>query len=141
MIHGLMWLPLLAVFIGLAGAGWNEYHKIEAYKAWATPFERAKYDIYAALGQQGNLLTWGVPTRQGIVEVKTLDLTTVSKAALEVDARPLEGIVDIDSLPSKGRFALGFTLADGRHLSVPFTEAKMAHQWFVFLQRQWNLPH
>lgn len=137
MIHGLMWLPLLAVFIALAWAGWNEYHKIEAYKAWANQFERAKYDIYAALGQQGDLLTWGLPTRQGIVETKTLDLTAVSKAALEVDAKPLVGV---DTLPSRGRFALGFTLTDGRHLSIPFTEGEMAQQWFDFLQRQWNLP-
>ena len=53
------------MFIGLAWAGWNEYNKLEAYKVWAQSFERAKYDIYAALGQQGDVLTWGVPTRQG----------------------------------------------------------------------------
>ncbi len=140
MIHGLMWLPLLGVFIALAWAGWHEYHKIEAYKAWANQFERAKYDIYAALGQQGDLLTWGLPTRQGIVEAKTLDLKTVSKAALEVDAKPLVNLVNMDSLPSKGRFALGFTLTDGRHLSIPFTEGEMAYRWLDFLQRQWNLP-
>ncbi len=53
MTRGLIWLPLLAIFIGLAWAGWNEYQKLEAYRAWAEQFDRAKYDIYAVLGQKG----------------------------------------------------------------------------------------
>ncbi|MCF3606421.1 hypothetical protein L2E81_07160 [Planktothrix agardhii 1033] len=35
MERGLLWLPLLAIFIGLAWSGWNEYQKLEAYQAWA----------------------------------------------------------------------------------------------------------
>lgn len=135
MVRGLMWLPLLAVFIGLAWAGWNEYRKLEAYKVWAQPFERAKYDIYAALGQQGDILTWGVPTREGVLEASSLNLTEVERAVVAVNAEP----VDPDDLPSKGRFSLGFTLNDGRYLSVPFVDGEMAAQWFKFLCRQWNL--
>lgn len=136
MVHGLLWLPLLALFIGLAWAGWNEYRKVEAYKAWAQQFERAKYDIYAALGQQGDVLTWGPPTRQGVVEALTLNLTEVEKAVIEVNAQPA---ADVDNLPEKGRFSLGFTLKNGRHLSIPFIDGEMARQWFDFLQRQWDL--
>ncbi|NJM97893.1 MAG: hypothetical protein HC800_12710 [Phormidesmis sp. RL_2_1] len=136
MIHGLMWLPLLGLFVGLAWAGWNEYRKLEAYKIWAQQFERAKYDIYAALGQQGDLLTWGLPTRQGIVEIHTLNLKTVKQAAVEVDAQPVENLAQ---LPRKGRFTIGFTLTDGDRKSIPFTEGEMACQWFAFLQKQWNL--
>jgi hypothetical protein len=135
MVRGLMWLPLLAVFIGLAWAGWNEYRKLEAYKAWAQSFERAKYDIYAALGQQGDVLTWGVPTRQGVIEASSLNLTEVARAVVEVDTKP----VDPHDLPRKGRFSLGFTLKDGRYLSIPFVDGDMAAQWFEFLCRQWNL--
>ena len=136
MVRGLLWLPLLALFVGLAWAGWNEYRKVEAYKVWAQQFERAKYDIYAALGQQGNVLTWGPPTRQGVVEVTTLDLTEVEQAVIEVNAQPA---ADVDNLPEKGRYALGFTLKDGRHLSIPFIDGEMARQWFSFLRRQWSL--
>ncbi len=136
MVHGLLWLPLLALFTGLAWAGWNEYRKVEAYKAWAQQFERAKYDIYAALGQQGDVLTWGPPTRQGVVEALTLNLTEVAQAVIEVNAQPA---ADIDNLPEKGRFALGFTLKNGHHLSIPFIDGEMAKQWFDFLQRQWDL--
>lgn len=59
MERGLLWLPLLAVFIWLAWQGWNEYQKVEAYQNWAKHFERAKYDIYAVLAQNGSNLTWG----------------------------------------------------------------------------------
>lgn len=130
MARGLAWLPLLVLFFGLAWAGWNEYRKLEAYKVWAQQFERAKYDIYAALGQQGDLLTWGSPTRQGVVSLETLNLADVNQAVLEVNAQPISS----DKLPSKGKFSLGFTLKDGRHLSIPFTEGEMAHQWLDFLK-------
>ncbi len=135
MVRGLLWLPLLAVFIGLAWAGWNEYRKLEAYKIWARPFERAKYDIYAALGQQGDVLTWGPPTRQGVLEASSFNLKDVNRAVVEVNTKP----ADPDNLPKKGRFSLGFTLKDGRHLSIPFVDGQMAAQWFEFLCRQWNL--
>ena len=132
MVRGLAWLPLLFLFFGLAWAGWNEYRKLEAYKEWAQQFERAKYDIYAALGQQGSILTWGLPTRQGVVGVETLNLTEVSQAVLEVNAQPMSS----ETLPSKGRFSLGLTLENGRHFSIPFTEGEMARQWLDFLQTQ-----
>ena len=131
MVRGLMWLPLLAIFIGLAWAGWNEYRKLEAYKVWAQPFERAKYDIYAALGQQGDVLTWGIPSRQGVLEASSLNLTEVKKAVMEVNAKPANPA----DLPSKGRFSLGFTLADGRHLRIPFVDGEMAAQWLAFFKK------
>lgn len=135
-----MWLPLLALFIGLAWAGWNEYRKLEAYKVWAEQFERAKYDIYAALGQQGDVITWGSPTRQGVVGADSLNLTDVDSLALEVNNQAIKPTVEsVDDLPKKGRFSLGFTLRDGRHLSVPFTDGEMAFQWMSFFQQEWSL--
>lgn len=140
MLHGLMWLPLLALFIGLAWAGWNEYQKLEAYKVWAEPFERAKYDIYAALGQQGDVITWGLPTRQGVVESDSLNLKEVDALDLEVNTQAIKpAVTSVDDLPKKGRFSLGFTLRDGRHLSVPFIDGEMAFQWMSFFRREWSL--
>lgn len=130
MARGLAWLPLLALFFGLAWAGWNEYRKLEAYKEWAQQFERAKYDIYAALGQQGDMLTWGQPTRQGIISAEKINLAEVNQIALEVDNQAIED----DEFPVKGKFSLGFTLANGRHLNIPFTEGDMARQWLQFLR-------
>jgi len=143
MARGLMWLPLLVVFFGLAWAGWNEYRKLEAYKVWATQFERAKYDIYAVLGQQGNLLTWGLPTRNGMIDTAVLDLTTVETLTLEVDGQPIAP----DQLPEKGRFALGFALKAGdvpteglcHRTSIPFTDGDIARRWFEFLTKEFSL--
>ena len=77
MERGLLWLPLLVAFIGLAWAGWNEYQKLEAYKQWAQQFERAKYDIYAALGQADRTLTWGLPTRQGVIDLQQANIDQI----------------------------------------------------------------
>ena len=136
MARGLMWLPLLVIFFGLAWAGWNEYHKLEAYKVWAAQFERAKSDIYAVLGQQGSLLTWGLPTRNGMVDTAVLDLVNVEKLSIEVD----NNSVDPDHLPEKGRFSLGFTLKGGTRESIPFTDGDIARRWFEFLSKEFSLP-
>jgi len=139
-VRGLLWLPLLALFIGLAWAGWNEYSKLEAYKVWAQQFERAKYDIYSALGQQGDVLTWGLPTRQGIVESASLNMKDVEHLSIEVNDTAIDdSLAKGDDLPTKGRFSLGFTLKDGRHQRIPFTEGAMAVQWSEFLRKEWQL--
>ncbi|HEY9829841.1 MAG TPA: hypothetical protein V6D26_04625, partial [Stenomitos sp.] len=99
MERGLLWLPLLAVFIWLAWSGWNEYQKVEAYRHWAFQFERAKYDIYAVLGQKGSDLTWGKPTRQGPIELETFSLQEVKVIRLLVD----EQTADLDKPPQQAR--------------------------------------
>ncbi|MGB3571602.1 MAG: hypothetical protein WA783_10500 [Phormidesmis sp.] len=136
MVRGLMWLPLLGLFSWLAWAGWNEYRKLEAYKVWAIDFERAKYDIYAALGQNGDQLTWGLPTRQGVIETKVLRLSDVEQVMMEVDHQA----VDPNRLPTKGRFSLGFTLRGDRYASIPFTDGDIAKRWYDFLRKTWSLP-
>lgn len=132
MIRGLLWLPLLAVFFGLAWAGWNEYQKLEAYKVWAAQFERAKYDVYSALGQAGKQLTWGLPTRAGIVETQTLSLTDIQKITLEVNQQS----VDPENMPTRGRVTIGLMSAQDEHFRVPFTDGAIAKKWYDFLCKQ-----
>ena len=136
MEKGLLWLPLLAVFIWLAWSGWNEYQKVEAYRNWASQFERAKYDIYAVLGQKGSDLTWGKPTRQGPVNVETFSLQNVQAIRLLVDDR----IVDLDTPPDGGRaIALDFLLPEPTtSIQVPFTELPLAVEWGKYLQKEWQ---
>lgn len=135
MVRGLLWLPLLAVFFGLAWAGWNEYSKLEAYKVWANQFERAKYDIYAALGQQGDMLTWGLPTRSGIINTETLDVSSAVQLSTTVGGQ----IVAPEQLPSSGKYALLFVLNNGDRYSIPFTDGEITKQWFDFIRQTWNL--
>ena len=135
-----MWLPLLAIFFGLAWAGWNEYQKLEAYKVWAVQFERAKYDIYAALGQQGDRIVWGVPTRQGIVETQSLSLSDTQQIILEVDGQSISSEHgSARDKVAKGKVSLRFVQASDETFTVPFTDGEMATQWYDFLKKMKNL--
>ncbi|MEM9486219.1 MAG: hypothetical protein AAGA83_21280 [Cyanobacteria bacterium P01_F01_bin.116] len=132
MVHGLLWLPLLVFFFWITWAGRNEYQKVETYKEWATQFERAKYDIYAALGQTDRTLTWGLPTRQGVInlqqanvdQIQTIDLITKGEDAF---TQGVQGIA------KKGAAVIQLNLADGNSPQIPFTDADLARQWQTFL--------
>ncbi|MEO1402546.1 MAG: hypothetical protein AAFV72_15060 [Cyanobacteria bacterium J06635_1] len=133
MERGLLWLPLLCLFVWLTWAGWNEYQKLEAYKTWATQFERAKYDIYAALGQSGEQLTWGVPTRQGPTQIQTLTYQDVQQLDMTVAGEPIP-VETAD--PPKGRIDLRFALKGGQIELIPFTDWGIAQSWYGFLAKQ-----
>jgi len=133
MTRGLLWLPLLAVFIGLAWAGWNEYQKLEAYRIWAEQFERAKYDIYAVLGQNGSTLTWGKPTRKAPIDLQTFSLEQVCAIRLWADSQSF----DLETPPHNGRkIALEFERSpNAEPIRIPFTELSLALQWGKHLQQ------
>ncbi|MBW4473248.1 MAG: hypothetical protein KME45_23165 [Stenomitos rutilans HA7619-LM2] len=132
MERGLFWLPLLALFIWLTWAGWNEYQKLEAYKVWAAQFERSKYDVYAVLGQKGHELTWGLPTRKGTVNLETVSLNDVQAIRLLVN----DESVSVDAVPTKGRAVLELTCADRpAPVRIPFTEPPIAAKWAQYLQQ------
>ncbi|MGB3137771.1 MAG: hypothetical protein WBG38_11260 [Nodosilinea sp.] len=124
MERGLLWLPLLAIFVGLAWAGWHEFQKVQAYEVWADEFDRSKYDIKAMLGQRGNDLTWGYPTRQGPIEITTLSLNTVSGVQLEINGQPVD-----DAQPAKGKVELALATTSGQTYRIPFTESDLARRW------------
>ena len=132
MERGLLWLPLLAVFIGLAWAGWDEYQKVQAYQAWAIDFERSKYDIRSVLGQTGSLLTWGRPTRQGPVDTTSLCLTEITTMDLEVGGVRVPPGQD---LPRRGAVALVLTTSQGARSVIPFTDVDLAQRWQKVLQQ------
>ena len=133
MERGLLWLPLLGIFIWLAWAGWNEYQKVEAYRAWAKQFQRAKYDIYAVLGQDGSQLVWGKPARKGPVDLQTFSLKDVRSLQLLVGGKP----ASLQAPPaSGGAIALLFVLESGVPVRVPFTEIALAAEWGLHLQQE-----
>jgi len=132
MERGLLWLPLLAVFIGLAWSGWNEYQKLEAYQTWATNFDKAKYDIYAVLGLKETDLTWGKPTRKGPINLQTFSLNDVISLGLLVDNQA----IDPNIPPEKGKaIAIEFRFTDtAKIVQIPFTEISLAVRWYKYLQ-------
>ncbi|MDZ8056171.1 MAG: hypothetical protein RMX68_033260 [Aulosira sp. ZfuVER01] len=132
MERGLLWLPLLVMFFWLAWQGSKEYQKVEAYRAWAEQFERAKYDIYAVLGQKGNNITWGKPTPKGPIKLETFSLLDVQKINLLVDDK----LVELSKAPDKGRkIELEFIFSEpANSVRVPFTEIPLADEWGKYLQ-------
>jgi hypothetical protein len=133
MVHGLLWLPLLALFIWLAWSGWNEYQKVETYRIWAEQFERSKYDIFAVLGQQDHYLTWGIPTRKGPINLETFSLRDVQAIRLRVNGHLSDG----KAPPAKGQAVLEFVSVDQPEpISVPFTEPPLAAKWESYLQQE-----
>ncbi len=125
-----MWLPLLGIFIWLAKAGYDEYHKLEAYKSWAEKFDRSKYDIYAVMGMKGSEISWGQPTKSAPKNLQTFSLDRVKSVGLIVDDRAVE----LDNLPKRGNHInLQFEL-DDRQIDIPFTEVPLAAEWAKFLQ-------
>lgn len=134
MARGLAWLPLLAVFCWLAWAGWNEYQKLETYRAWAEQFDHAKYDIYAVLGQKGSELTWGKPARQQPIDLQTFSLHQVRSIDLRVNGQ----IADLDQPPDTGKLILLEFQLDDQSIAIPFTDVALAAQWGKHLQQDWQ---
>lgn len=134
MERGLLWLPLLGVFIWLAWAGWSEYQKVEAYRLWAAQFQHAKYDIYAVLGQNGSDLTWGRPTRKGPINLQNISLKEVKAIQLRVAGE----VVDLQTPPSSDRqVVLEITPTNhAKPIQIPFTDAAIAAAWGQRLQQE-----
>ena len=132
MERGLLWLPLLGVFIWLSWAGWNDYQKLEAYRVWAKSFEKAKYDIYAVLGQNGESITWGKPKRKEPVNLETFSLSDVRSLQLLVNNK----LVDLENLPTRGKVVLEFIFSDSKNIQVPFTDIDLAVNWYKYLQQK-----
>jgi hypothetical protein len=132
MERGLMWLPLLGIFIWLARAGATEYHKIEAYKLWAVGFDRCKYDIYAVMGLKDREISWGKPTKNEPKDLQTFSLDQVSQIQLIVD----NNSIDLTNLPVSGKkINLRFQFIDNSsEIDIPFTEIPMAAEWAEFLK-------
>uniref|UniRef100_B8HVN2 Uncharacterized protein n=1 Tax=Cyanothece sp. (strain PCC 7425 / ATCC 29141) TaxID=395961 RepID=B8HVN2_CYAP4 len=133
MAQGIFWSILLIFFAVLAGLGWWEYRRIEAYRLWATQFDHAKYDIYAVLGQKGQELIWGKPTRRGPVDLQQINLAQVEAIALWIDDQP----VDLDALPARGRrISLALQpIEKTTWIKIPFTEIPLAAEWTKHLQQ------
>ncbi|MGB3495878.1 MAG: hypothetical protein WBA57_24325 [Elainellaceae cyanobacterium] len=135
MARGLMWLPLLAVFIGLAWAGWSEYQKLESYKVWAQSFDQSKYDIYAVLGLTGNVLVWGKPTRRGPIELQQCWLMDIDDIQVIGDGQA----VDWSNLPERVKHInLHLHMKNDSTFAIPFTEMELAVRWARFIQAQGN---
>lgn len=131
MERGLIWLPLLILFIWLVWSGNREYTKVKFYQSWSEQFDQAKYDIYAVLGKKGNLITWGKPTTEGIINQSTFSIEQIENMNITVK----EQVINLDNVPEKGDASLQFVLKDNSVIQVPFTDIDLTVKWYEYLEK------
>jgi hypothetical protein len=142
MLHGLLWFPLLAFFIWIAWAGWNDYQKIETYRLWATGFQHTKYDLYSAIRADTTTLTWGIPHRQSITNLQSLALSDIAEVALQLNGtliKPDQNKAQAVQLKKVKSVAL-VVKTTAESFVIPFTELHLATQWAEWLQSLRHSP-
>ena len=139
MERGLLWLPLLVLFFGLAWAGWNEYQKVQGYSAWAKQYEKSKYDVLAALGYRKGELSWGKPIRKGLEDRQVMSITALKGVQLRIDGT----IANLEALPDSGKIiALELLPIDGNGvIQIPFVGIDLAAEWTSYLKQQISIDH
>lgn len=124
MIHGLLWLPLLLVFVLLASLGWLERRRQQLFRDWAEGSELAKLDGCGAARLVDGVLSWstfhaGTLVQQGSFSIKQLEL--VELLALGSGEAPL-------TEESQGACRLRL-VGGGAQKDLPFADAERARRW------------
>ena len=124
MIHGLLWFPLLLVFVLLTALGWLERRRQSLFRIWAEDSELSKLDDSGAARLSKGILTWssfeaGTFKEQGSFEITKLEL--VELMALTSGEAPLTN-------ESQGRCRLRL-IGNGKEMDVPFADAERARHW------------
>lgn len=134
MERGLIWLPLLAAFIGLAWAGWNEAQKLNACQTWAQQYDRYKYDIACVLAQGQGRLIWGKPTRTGPVALQELPLHQIRSIQLFIHDRVITPSEVANFKTISEPLGLHLLTHDSQAVQIPFTDLDLALAWAERLQ-------
>ena len=58
MLHGLLWLPLLLIFVLLTALGWLERRRQNLFRSWAYGSELCKLDSSGAASLKDGKLKW-----------------------------------------------------------------------------------
>jgi hypothetical protein len=124
MSHGLVWLPLLLIFVLLTALGWLERRRQRLFREWAEGAELAKLDACGAACLRDGLLTWsrfeaGRFQPEGEFVIKTLEL--VELLSLRSGEAPL-------TEESQGACRLRL-VGGGQQKDLPFADAQRARQW------------
>jgi hypothetical protein len=124
MTHGLLWLPLLLVFVLLTSLGWLERRRQRLFREWAEGAELAKLDSCGAARLVDGVLSWstfesGVLKPQGSFVIKKLEL--VELLSLGSGEAPL-------TEESQGACRLRL-VGGGEQKDLPFADAERARRW------------
>mgnify|MGYP006982874806 CR=1 FL=1 len=122
--QGLLWLPLLLVFVLLTGLGWLERRRQRLFREWAAGAELAKLDAAGAARLLNGVLSWatfeaGAFRELDSFEIKQLELTELM--SLRSGEAPLTD-------ESQGACRLRL-VGGGQQKDLPFSEAERARRW------------
>ncbi|MFI0402831.1 MAG: hypothetical protein ACH34U_07945 [Cyanobium sp.] len=122
--QGLLWLPLLLVFVLLTGLGWLERRRQRLFREWAAGAELAKLDAAGAARLVNGVLSWatfeaGTFRELDSFEIKQLELTELM--SLRSGDAPLTD-------ESQGACRLRL-VGGGQQKDLPFSEAERARRW------------
>jgi hypothetical protein len=124
MIHGLLWLPLLAAFVLLVALGWIERRRQQLFRDWASGAELAKLDGCGAARLINGELSWtrfvaGSFEPVGAFSIKGLEM--VELLSLSSGEAPL-------TEESEGACRLRL-VGGGQQEDLPFADARRARTW------------
>ena len=124
MSQGLLWFPLLLVFVLILALGWLERRRQSLFRKWAEGSELAKLDDSCGLRLRDGVLTWcifeaGSLKEKGRFDVCSLEL--VEFMSLASGEAPLTD-------ESQGRCRLRLVGKD-LQMDVPFSDAERARSW------------
>ena len=131
MLHGLLWLPLLIIFILLTALGWLERRRQNLFRNWANGSELCKLDSSGAASLKDGELRWsefeaGKFEEKDSFIIKKLEL--VELMALTSGEAPLTN-------ESQGKCRLRL-VGDGKEMDVPFSDAEQARDWMEQLMEK-----
>ncbi len=131
MIHGLLWFPLLLVFVLLTALGWLERRRQNLYLTWAKGAEIAKLDGSGAARLKDGVLSWssfeaGTFQEKDSFEISKLELLELM--ALTSGEAPLTN-------ESQGRCRLRL-IGNRKEMDVPFSDADRARDWMNELMQK-----
>lgn len=122
--QGLLWVPLLLVFVLLTGLGWLERRRQRLFRDWAAGAELAKLDAAGAARLVNGVLSWatfeaGQFRELDSFEIKQLELTEL--LSLRSGEAPL-------TEESQGACRVRL-VGGGQQKDLPFSEAERARRW------------
>jgi len=124
MSHGLLWLPLLLVFVLLTGLGWLERRRQRLFREWAAGAELAKLDSCGGARLLDGVLSWTsfeAGTFKPVDSFVIKELELVELLSLGSGEAPL-------TEESQGACRLRL-VGGGGQKDLPFADAQRARRW------------
>ena len=124
MREGLLWLPLLVIFVVLTALGWLERRRQALFRCWAEGSELAKLDAAVAMRLQDGRISWGVVGPKGVALAGDIAVNHLEICELMADSSGDVPLTNEASGPCRLRL-----VAEGRSLDIPFSDAVRARLW------------